>query len=97
MVGPPKKGRYIGPTILWFFGFFVVMAFVGRAKLSTPMAIVSVAYLFALPAFLIGTLACNLFVYPKKYRTWDRTYVCQRCGALAEVRAGTCESIEAHV
>jgi hypothetical protein len=70
MVGPPKKGRYICPTILWFFGFFVVMGFVGRAKLSTPMAIVSVADLLALPAFLIGTLACNLFVYPKKYRTW---------------------------
>lgn len=97
MVGPPKKGRYLAPTILWLLGFFVVMAFAGRGKLTTPMAIVSVAYLFLLPAFLIGTLAYNYFVYPKKYRTWERTYMCQRCGTLAEIPAGTCESIEAHV
>jgi hypothetical protein len=97
MVGPPKKGRYAASTILWLLGFFVVMAFAGRAELSTPMALISVAYLFLLPTLLLWALFYNLFVYPKKYRTWERTFLCQRCGALAEIRDGTSRSVEAHV
>lgn len=85
IVGPPGKFPYIAPTILWILGFFVVMAFAGRGRLSTLMAIVSMVYLFLLPAYLLGALFSNLFLRAKKLRTWERKFMCQRCGNTSEI------------
>jgi hypothetical protein len=68
MLGPPKKAPYGIPIVLWLLGFFILIAFDGRGKLSTVMAILSVVYVLLLSAFLIGTFVYNLFVYPNKYR-----------------------------
>jgi hypothetical protein len=82
MAGPPRKAPYVALVILWLMGFFIVMAFAGRGKLSEAMAIFSVAYLLLLPLILVGTLAYNLFVYPRKCRRWESKFLCQHCGSL---------------
>jgi hypothetical protein len=79
---PPGKLPYAAPTILWLVGFFMLMAYIGRGKLSGVMATISAAYVFLLPASLIWVFGYNLFVHPKKYRTWLGKFMCQRCGAL---------------
>ena len=82
MAGPPRKAPYVAPVILWLVGFFIVMAFAGRGKLSEAMASFPVAYLLLLPLMLVGTLAYKLFVYPRKCRRWESKFLCQHCGFL---------------
>lgn len=96
-VAPPKKMPYAVPTVLWLLGFFVVMAFVSRGKLTTPMTIAAVAYMFLLPALLIGTLAYNLFIYPKKQKTWEGQFLCQRCGTVVAGLDCANTSVRSHV
>jgi hypothetical protein len=95
-VGSPKKRPYAAPTILWLIGFCLLMALDGRGKISTAMAMFSSAYVFLLPALLIGILVYNFFVYPKKRKNWERKFLCQRCGALAEIQVGTHAVVQAH-
>src|SRR4029077_15953168 len=45
---PPRKAPYVAPIILWLVGFFILMSFDARAKLSWEMAALSVAYILAL-------------------------------------------------
>lgn len=82
MVRPPAKFPYATPAILWLVGFFLLMALVDRGKLSFAMGLVSVAYVLLLPALVVSAFLYNWVVYPKKYRAWDSTFMCQRCGAL---------------
>ncbi len=82
LAAPPKKMPYVAPTILWLMGFFVLMAFIGRGKLSGTMGLLSISYLLLLPVVLAGNLAYNLFFYTKKHRTWERKFMCQCCGAI---------------
>jgi hypothetical protein len=88
MVSPPRKGRYVAPTVLWLLGFFMLIAFDGRGKLSTLMAFISVAYVFLLPAYLLAALSYNLFIRRKKYRKWESQFLCQLCGAIIEPQTG---------
>jgi hypothetical protein len=88
MAGPPAKMPYVGPTTLWLVGFFPIMAFVSRGKLSVLTGLVSVGYTFLLPAYLLGALFYNFVPCPKKYRKWHATFMYQRCGALIEPQAG---------
>jgi hypothetical protein len=30
----------------------------------------------------------NLSIYPKRFTEWDRSFICQRCGALSEQGSG---------
>jgi hypothetical protein len=39
MLVPPRKTPYVAPVILWVMGFFIVMAFAGRGKLSWMMGV----------------------------------------------------------
>ena len=89
MVGPPMRLPYVSPVIFWLAGFFVVMEFAGRGKLSTLMAIVSVGYLLLLPSYLLAALFYNLLVRPKEYGAWENTFMCQRCGALIQPHGST--------
>jgi hypothetical protein len=82
LVAPPKKMPYAAPAILWLLGFFILMAFAGRGKLSWLMGALSVAYVFLLAGYLIGSLFYDSFVRPKKYRNWEQKFMCQRCGAV---------------
>jgi hypothetical protein len=82
MTGPPKKMPYAVPTVLWLLGFFILMAFDGRGKLSWVMGMLSVVYVFLLPAWLLASLSYNFFICPRKYRNWERKFMCQRCGIV---------------
>src|SRR5882724_9144888 len=68
MVDPPRRLPFAAPTILWLLGFFVLMSFDGRGKLSWVMGVLSVAYLFLLPTYLLASLFYNFFVRPTKHR-----------------------------
>jgi hypothetical protein len=90
-VRPPGKLPYTSPIILWLVGFFILMAFVGRGKLSWWMAMVSLGYVLLLPAYLLAALFYNFFLRPRKYRMWERKLMCQKCGFIFNVQ----ESAEA--
>ena len=81
---PPGKAPYVGPIILWLIGFFILMSFDAREKLSWEMAALSLAYLLALPAYLLGSLCYNFAVRPRKLKNWERKFMCQCCGAIIE-------------
>ncbi|SRR5579871_100585 len=83
-LNPPRKLPYVAPIILWLIGFFILMSFDAQGKLSWAMALVSVAYVLFLPAYLLGALIYNLFVRPKRVGKWQENFLCQRCGALVE-------------
>jgi hypothetical protein len=82
MIRPPAKFPYVAPAILWLVGFFPLMAFVGRGKLSFAVGLLSVVYVLLLPALVVSAFVYNLFVYPQKYRAWEGMFMCQRCGAF---------------
>jgi hypothetical protein len=84
MAGPSANMPYVGPITLWLVGFFPIMAFVSRGKLSALTGLASVGYIFLLPAYLLGTLSYNFVLCPKKYRKWDATFMCQRSATLVE-------------
>ena len=83
MVAPPRKAPYVLPVILWLMGFFIVVAFAGRGKLSWMMGALSFGYLLALPAYLLIALFYNVLFRPKKQKRWEGRFMCQRCGALS--------------
>ena len=85
LAGPPRKRSYVAPTIVWLVGFFIVMPFAGRGKLSDTMGLFCVAYLFLLPILVIGTLAYNLFAYPRRRKSWALKFMCLRCGAISPI------------
>jgi len=88
MLAPPRKAPYAAPVILWLMGFFIVMAFAGRGKLSWVMGALSVGYLLILPAYFLAALLYNFFVRPKKYKGWNEEFICQQCGFRSRIRKG---------
>jgi hypothetical protein len=84
LLSPPRKLPYVAPIVFWLIGFFVLTSFDAQGKLSWAMAVLSVAYVFILPTYLLGSLIYNLFVRPKKFRQWQRKFMCQRCGTIVE-------------
>jgi hypothetical protein len=81
---PPKKLPYAAPIVLWLAALFPTMAFVGSTKLSLATGSISVAYVLALPVYLLVALLYNGLVRPKKHKNWEGKFMCQRCGALIE-------------
>jgi hypothetical protein len=80
LVSPPRKAAYVAPVILWLMGFFIVMAFAGRGKLSWMMSALSMGYASLLPVYLLVALFYNFFLRPKKKTEWGGKFLCQRCG-----------------
>lgn len=83
MVGPPRRLPFAAPMILWLLGFFILMAFDGRGKLSWVIGMLSVAYIFLLPDYLLASLFYNFFARPTKHRRWKEKFMCQRCGTIS--------------
>jgi hypothetical protein len=88
MASPPGKAPYIAPIILWLLGFFIVMAFTAREKLSRIMGALSVGYVLLLPGYLLAALIYNFFLRPKKYKDWNEEFICQRCGIHSRIGLG---------
>jgi hypothetical protein len=84
LLNPPRRLPYVAPIVLWLIGFFILMSFDAQGKLSWAMAVLSVAYVLLLPAYLLGSLIYNLFIRPKKFKQWREKFMCQRCGAIIE-------------
>lgn len=84
MARPPRKARYLAPSVLWLAGFFVVFAFVGRTKISAPVVLFSLTYVALLPPVLIGAFAYNVFIFRTRYMRWEAKYMCRDCGALVD-------------
>jgi hypothetical protein len=97
LLNPPGKAPYVGPIILWLIGFFILMSFDGRGKLSWEMAALSAAYLLALPAYLLGSLSYNFVVRPRRLKDWERKFMCQRCGAIVENQSSSAADVQARV
>jgi hypothetical protein len=91
-LSPPRKLPYAAPVILWLLGFFILMSFVGREKLSWIRGALSVGYLLQLPAYILAALFYNFFVRPKKHKDWNEKFICQRCGSRSGIRQGETES-----
>jgi hypothetical protein len=60
------------------------MSFDAQGKLSWEMAVLSVAYILALPAYLLGCLYYSFVVRPRKLKNWERKFICQLCGTIIE-------------
>jgi hypothetical protein len=89
MVGPPRKVRYVVPVNLWLTGFFVVMAFAGRGKLSSVTGFLSTVYVLLFPGYIVAGLLHSFFIYSPKFLTWDQKFMCQRCGATIKETSHT--------
>jgi hypothetical protein len=84
MVRPPNRLPFASPVVLWLVVFFPMMALASSGKFSILTGLVSVGYVSLLPAYILGALFYNLSVRRKKYRIWESTFMCQRCGAVTE-------------
>ena len=89
-LSPPRKRSY-GRLILWstiitFIAFAAYIVFVASSHppVSTlPLKI----YVFTAPVVFL-LLFCSFWrhnrtVFPMKYAQWNRSFICQRCGALS--------------
>ena len=85
MAAPPRNVPFIEPIVLWLLGFFILMAFDARGKLSWVMGALSVAYIFLLPAYLLGALFYNLCIRTKNYRDWEERFLCLACGLVTRL------------
>jgi hypothetical protein len=85
-LAPPAKAPYTLPVIFWLIGFFTVMAFAGRGRLSWIMGAFSVGYLLLLPVYLLAALLYNFLVRPRNDKDWKEEFLCQRCGARSTIR-----------
>jgi len=82
---PPRKMPFAAPIVLWLLGFFILMAFDARGKLSWITGELSIAYPILLPAYLLGAFLYNLLVRRKEYSSWEQKFMCQRCGATTTI------------
>jgi DNA-directed RNA polymerase subunit RPC12/RpoP len=90
-LAPPTKWSY-RKLILWsaLFSFGLLIAYVhsvmqsSRAASSLPVIIYAGLFpvVFAVCMFLVWRH--NSLFYPREFERWNRSYVCRRCGAVAD-------------
>lgn len=89
-LNPPVKWSYAklvaGSFALTCFALFAYVIFVSAS--APPVSTLPVKlYVFLAPfAFVLLTALFwrhNHLVYPSQYAAWDRSYLCQRCGAVS--------------
>lgn len=94
-LSPPLKWSYVRLVVRFFLitcaSFFAYIIFVAASTppVSTlPMKL----YVFSSPViFLFFSFAIwrhNHLVYPRQYSSWDRSFICQWCGAISQQSAG---------
>jgi DNA-directed RNA polymerase subunit RPC12/RpoP len=84
MVRPPTRLPLGWPVAFWLAGLFPIMATAGRERLSRPLGIISVAYVLLLPCYIVTSLVYNLFLRRSRLCRWEKTWLCQQCGARIE-------------
>jgi len=87
---PPKKWSY-GRFLLWTGIVSVIsLVFYTHTVMSSssmvsalPVVMFGVIGLVLLLAFVAVIWRHNQLVYPRQYEKWERSFVCQRCGAVS--------------
>jgi hypothetical protein len=90
LLTPPRKWSY-GKLLLWagFFSLLALVAFVVHVN-STPPPVSSLPaqlYVIFAPILLVFLLFVfwrhNRVTYRTQYLRWDRSFICERCGAVS--------------
>ena len=90
---PPKKWSYVklfGWSLLVFLSVGWIVFYVNAiTKNSASVSSVPLTIYVVLSAgvFAVFILACwkhNYSTYPRKYATWNRSFICLRCGSVRE-------------
>jgi hypothetical protein len=95
-----ELSRRLRPPMKWLyrkvFGWFVAVSFVSllayvhmvMASVRPVASLPGEVFAIALLAFLIAALAAvwrhNHSAYPRAFAQWDHSFVCLKCGAIAE-------------
>ena len=89
-LSPPARWSY-GKLVLWAFtlSMVAIVAFVNHVNSSPPPVSslpIEIYFVVATPVFVfLGYvfLRHNLVTYQKQYSKWERSFICQRCGAVS--------------
>ena len=88
---PPVKCSY-GKAVLWF-ALVLLVSLIGYVHMvmartyvvsSAPGEVLAFALLALLGAALVIVWRHNHFTYPRALKTWDRSFVCGRCGVVSK-------------
>ena len=91
LAGPPRKLRYrhvflwwiLGLVILyWLFGYLVWLHQLSAARAVTAFPAFSHAYSGLALLVLAVLWGYNRHLRPQRYRRWERSFMCGRCGSI---------------
>jgi hypothetical protein len=90
LLSPPKKWSYVrlfvGSLVVTFAALFAYVVFVASSPppvstLPLKMYVFLAPVIFLVLAFLFWRH--NRLRFPQEYARWDRSFICQRCGAVS--------------
>ena len=96
MASPPHKKRYRYVIVTWLLGFYLALCIAAPWGRITPAHAAHLHQQFAFfswmyCAFLVFVLGVlwrnNHVVCPRRYREWDRSFMCRRCGMIVRVES----------
>jgi hypothetical protein len=91
IASPPQKKRYRYYVVAWILGFYFALWVAVFLKSAAPSNTAHLHQQFALFSWgYCGFLVCmlgilwhyNLRLYPERYREWQRSLMCRRCGKI---------------
>ena len=96
MASPPHKKRYRYVIVAWLLGFYLALCIAAPWGPITPAHAAHLHQQFVFFSWMYCVfLVCALGVlwrynhvaYPKRYREWDQSFMCRRCGKIEQLRA----------
>jgi hypothetical protein len=91
---PPRKKRYRYVLTGWILGLYLALLIAASMQSGPPGHVIHIHHAFTLfvwlySAVLIVVLAVlwhhNHALYAQRYRDWDRSFMCRRCGTIVRV------------
>jgi hypothetical protein len=89
-LSPPSKWSYVKLVLSSGVVTLIALFFYVQHVMSSPPPVSSLpAKLYVVFAPIVLLLVLGIFwrhnqsVYPKRFAEWDRSYICQRCGAMS--------------
>jgi ribosomal protein L40E len=91
LLRPPVKWSYL-KFVLWsgIFSLVALVAYVNHVMASPPsVSVLPVEIYTVLFSSVFVPVGCLLWqhnhgTYPRQYAQWNRSFICQRCGAVSE-------------
>ncbi len=90
---PPKKwsyGKFLGGSLLLFLSVGWIVFYVNTitknasSVSSVPLMIYAVLSTGVFVAVFLVYWKHNHSTYPRQYAQWDRSFICERCGAVSQ-------------